>query len=49
MTFDANYRSWLISRNRLGAIVMTDLWMVLLSLLFFAVAIGYTLACERLR
>lgn len=28
---------------------MTDIWMVLLTLLFFALAIGYAFGCERLR
>jgi hypothetical protein len=28
---------------------MTDIWMVVGTILFFALAIGYTLGCERLR
>ncbi len=28
---------------------MTDIWMVVGTILFFTLAIGYTLGCERLR
>ncbi len=28
---------------------MTDIWMVVGTILFFALAIGYTFGCERLR
>jgi hypothetical protein len=28
---------------------MLDLWMILLTLLFFAIAISYTTACDKLK